>query len=85
MNTYKLFKTNLVIPTPYGRRCVYYVPELNLCFVHYTPKKTNHSYAVGGWAQIDCVDHNWTTQKETVHEVGCMAGNKIKPVQRSEK
>ena len=69
MRTYKLFKTDSVISTPYGRRYVWYAPELDLCFVHYTPKKSNHSYAVGGWAQVDCGDHNWTKLKETVHTV----------------
>lgn len=65
---YKLYKTDLVISTPYGRRIVYYAPDIDLCFIRYTPKKSNHCYAVPTWTQIDC-SKTWKNLKETVHDV----------------
>ena len=65
---YELEKTDLVISTPYGRRTIWYAPLLDLCFIHYTPKKSNHSYAVPTWMQIDC-SKTWNKTKKTIHTV----------------
>lgn len=66
MKTYSLEKTDLVISTPYGKRIVYYAPQIDLCFVHYTPKRRKGVYAVGGWTQIDC-NKDWNKTKKTIH------------------